>query len=80
MEAELIRMTCSLFGSDDGYGIITGGGTESLLMSVLAHRNYAMKYKNVKKPNIIMSITAHPGFVKACKYFDVEPIKLPVDD
>ncbi|EGR31485.1 sphingosine-1-phosphate lyase, putative, partial [Ichthyophthirius multifiliis] len=80
MEAELIKITCSLFGSDDGYGIMTGGGTESLLLSVLAHRNYALKYKNITKPNLIIPVTAHPGVVKACKYFNVECIKLPVDE
>lgn len=79
MEAEIIRMTCNLFNSPHGYGIITGGGTESLLMCVLAHRNYARKIKNVKEPNLVMSITVHPGIVKACRYLNVEPIKLPVD-
>jgi len=52
MEAEVIKMTCGMFGSDDGFGLVTSGGTESILMSVLAHRNYAAKYKNITKPNM----------------------------
>ena len=52
MEAEIITMTCNLFGSDDAFGLITSGGTESLLMAVLAHRNYALRYRNITKPNM----------------------------
>lgn len=52
MEAEVIKMTCNLFGSDDGYGFTTSGGTESILMGVLAHRNYAAKYRKITEPNL----------------------------
>lgn len=52
MEAEIIRMTASMFGSDDGFGYTTTGGTESILMGVLAHRNYGEKYKNISTPNM----------------------------
>jgi sphinganine-1-phosphate aldolase len=52
MEAEIITMTNSMFGTEGDFGIVTSGGTESLLMAVMAHRNYARKYKNVSKPNL----------------------------
>jgi len=52
MEAEIIRMTGNMFGSDDGFGYTTTGGTESILMGVLAHRNYAAKYRNITNPNM----------------------------
>lgn len=52
MEAEVIKMTCGLFGSEDGYGLITSGGTESIMMGVLSHRNYAAKFRGITKPNL----------------------------
>jgi len=52
MEAEIVRMTGNMFGTDDGFGYTTTGGTESILMGVLAHRNYAAKYRNITKPNL----------------------------
>jgi sphinganine-1-phosphate aldolase len=42
MEAEIIRMTGDLFGCEkESIGIFTSGGTESILLSVLAYRNWA---------------------------------------
>jgi len=52
MEAEVIKMTCGMFGSEEGFGLITSGGTESILMAVLGHRNYALKYKGITNPNM----------------------------
>lgn len=72
MEAEIIRMTCGMFGSDDGFGFTTTGGTESILMGVLAHRNYFRKFHGITNPNIVMSISAHAAFIKACKFFNIE--------
>ena len=56
MEAEIIRMTGNMFGSDDGFGYTTTGGTESILMGVLAHRNYAAKYRNITNPNMYIIV------------------------
>ncbi|EAR88746.1 pyridoxal-dependent decarboxylase domain protein (macronuclear) [Tetrahymena thermophila SB210] len=79
MEAEIIKMTCNLFGSNDGYGFTTTGGTESIMMGVLAHRNYAAKYRKITEPNIVMPVTAHPAFNKACNFFKVKCIRVPVN-
>lgn len=54
MEAEIVRMTANLFGSDEGWGYSTSGGTESIMMGVLAHRNYAAKFKNITEPNMYL--------------------------
>lgn len=35
-----MKMTCKLYGSDKDYGITTNGGTESIMMAILAYRNY----------------------------------------
>jgi len=43
MENELISMTCNIFNNENGYGITTTGGTESIFLGMLAHREYALK-------------------------------------
>lgn len=53
MEAEVIRMTTDLFGQDkEGIGVVTSGGTESIVLAVLAHRNWAREVKAVFEPNL----------------------------
>jgi glutamate/tyrosine decarboxylase-like PLP-dependent enzyme len=34
-------MTCSAFGSETAVGVMTSGGTESIMIAMLAYRNYA---------------------------------------
>lgn len=78
MEAEIVKITCELYGSKDDYGIITNGGTESIMMGILASRNYYCEKKNITKPNIVIPISAHIGFTKACYYYNVECIITPI--
>jgi len=51
--------------------LLTSGGTESILLAVLAYREKAAE-RGVKNPNIVMSNTAHAAFDKACFYFNIE--------
>jgi sphinganine-1-phosphate aldolase len=52
MEAEIIKMTCDLFGEPNGFGIGTSGGTESIHLALLAYRNFYRKTRNITKPNM----------------------------
>jgi len=79
MEAEIIRWTLNLYhGDKNSCGIVTSGGTESILLAVLAYREQAKHERGVTKPNIVMSETAHAAFDKACFYFGVELRKVPL--
>ena len=72
MEAEIIRSVANLYhGDKDSCGIVTSGGTESILLSILAYREQARE-RGVKHPNMVMSQTAHAAFDKAAFYFGVE--------
>lgn len=72
MEAEVIRMTASLFhGTEDACGTMTTGGTESLMMSVKAYRDYGREEKGITRPNLVMPVTAHTGLDKAAQYLGV---------
>ena len=79
-ETEVVSMVASLLnGDDDVVGNMTTGGTESLLMAVKTARNYARAAKpQIKTPEVILPMTAHPAFEKAAEYFDVKMVHVPV--
>jgi len=69
MEAEIIRMVANLYNGDkNSCGIMTSGGTESILLACLAYREKA-KERGVKYPNMVMNNNAHAAFDKAAFYF-----------
>ncbi|KAL9694002.1 hypothetical protein quinque_013287 [Culex quinquefasciatus] len=79
MEAEVVRMTATLFnGDDNACGTMTTGGTESIMMACKAYRDYARDVKGITKPNIVLPKTAHTAFDKSAKYFGMYTKTVPV--
>ena len=79
MEAEIIRWTLDLYRGDaNACGLVTSGGTESILLAMLAYREKARAEKGVTKPNMIMAETAHCAFDKGGFYFGIEIRKVPM--
>ncbi|KAJ8014327.1 hypothetical protein DPEC_G00039090 [Dallia pectoralis] len=79
MEAEVVRMTCSLFnGGPNSCGTVTSGGTESILMACKAYRDLARE-RGVKHPEIIAPISVHAAFDKAAHYFGMKLVHIPLD-
>ena len=81
MEAEIIAMTADiLHGDENTGGLVTSGGTESLVTAMLAYREWGRNTKGIPRPQIIMPITAHPGHSKAFHWFDIDAVIAPVDE
>ena len=78
METEALAIAAGLLGDPNAVGTLTSGGTESVLMAVKTARDWGRAEKGITKPQMLLPTTAHPAFVKAAHYFDVEPIWLPV--
>ena len=83
-EGEVLAMALDLFhGSEvtDGepVGLLTTGGTGSIMHAVLAYREKAAQDRGVTRPNFIKPETAHPAFDKACHLFGIEVRRAPVD-
>ncbi|CAF0916017.1 unnamed protein product [Rotaria sp. Silwood1] len=79
MEAEVVRCVATMFHGDDNVcGTMTSGGTESLLMACKTYRDMALA-KGIKRPEIVMPVTAHPAFHKASSYFKMRIKRVPVD-
>ncbi|KAL1922610.1 uncharacterized protein VTP21DRAFT_10149 [Calcarisporiella thermophila] len=80
MEAEVVAMCLSLFNAPEGAaGTTTSGGTESLLMACKAYRDMAYDLRGVTEPEIVVPDTIHAAFDKACAYFRIKLIKVPLD-
>jgi len=82
-EGEIIAMALDLFHGDavedaTPAGMITTGGTGSILHAVLAYRE-AARARGVSRPNLVKPETAHPAFDKACHLFGIELRRAPVD-
>ncbi|XP_038599625.1 sphingosine-1-phosphate lyase 1 [Tachyglossus aculeatus] len=79
MEAEIVRMACSLFnGGPNSCGSVTSGGTESILMACKAYRDLAYE-KGIKHPEIVAPVSAHAAFDKAAHYFGMRLVHVPLD-
>ncbi len=82
MEQEVIDIAIQLMnGNKNSAGNFTFGGTESIILAVKTARDFAReKYPNIKNPNIVLPVTAHAAFFKACHYLSLETKIIPVDD
>lgn len=83
-EGEIIAMTLDMLHADavtDGepVGLVTSGGSGSILHAVLAYREWAHKARGIDHPNFVKPETAHPAFDKACHLLGVECRRAPID-
>lgn len=79
IEASIVKMCIPLFSGDNKtVGCVTSGGTESIMLACLSYRELGRK-KGIYNPEIIAPVTVHTAFDKACYYFNIKLIKVPVD-
>lgn len=84
-EAEVVAMTAALLGSKEKAsggqicGNMTSGGTESILLAVKSSRDYMRTKKGIKKPEMIIPVSAHSAYDKAAQYFNIKLWRVPVN-
>ncbi|MHC4558174.1 MAG: aminotransferase class V-fold PLP-dependent enzyme [Planctomycetota bacterium] len=88
-EAEIVAMTADMLGTksasddtntdDEICGVVSSGGTESILLAMKAYRDRARSVKSIRKPEMIIPSTAHVAFEKAAQYFNIKVVRIPVD-
>ena len=82
MEAEVVRSVASLLNRPPGEtagGVMTSGGTESILMAMLVARERA-RARGVERPVIVAPRSAHPAYAKAAHYFGMDLVQVPLDE
>eukprot|EP00331_Platyophrya_macrostoma_P002608 CAMPEP_0176422594 /NCGR_PEP_ID=MMETSP0127-20121128/9819_1 /TAXON_ID=938130 /ORGANISM="Platyophrya macrostoma, Strain WH" /LENGTH=541 /DNA_ID=CAMNT_0017803459 /DNA_START=43 /DNA_END=1668 /DNA_ORIENTATION=- len=80
MEAEIVAMVLKMYNGDarpGSCGALTSGGTESIGMAMKSYRDWG-RSRGITSPSIVAPVTAHPAFDKACAYYGLRLIKVPV--
>jgi glutamate/tyrosine decarboxylase-like PLP-dependent enzyme len=75
-EGEIIAMTLDMLNADavhdtEPAGLVTSGGSGSILHAVYAYREQATA-RGITTPNFVKPETAHPAFDKACHLLGIE--------
>jgi glutamate/tyrosine decarboxylase-like PLP-dependent enzyme len=86
-EGEIIAMTLDMLHADavpasegaEPCGLVTTGGTGSILHALLAYRDHGREARGITAPNVVKPETAHPAFDKACHLFGIETRNAPID-
>ena len=81
MEEEVIGMGLDLFHAPpEAVGNMTSGGTESIVTTVKAARDWARAHldRPGHRGNLVLPVTAHPAFDKAAQLMDLEVRRMPV--
>lgn len=77
-EGEIVAMTASMLHGDEGVcGVITSGGTESLMNPLLAYRERA-RVRGITEPEVIIPVTAHVALEKGAHYFGIKVLRAPL--
>ncbi len=84
-EGEIIAMALDLMHGDavtgtTPAGMVTSGGSGSILHAVLAYREQATSQRGIARPNFVKPETGHAAFDKACHLLGVELRTVPVDE
>ncbi len=84
-EAEIVSMTAHMLGADHAapdepvVGTVNSGGTESILLAMLAYRDFARERRGIERPEIVAPVTAHAAFDKAARFFGMPLVRVGVD-
>lgn len=79
MEEDIVGMTGGLVHlPGDGGGTLSSGGSESILMSVLANRDRARAERGIIRGNIVYPESAHAAFAKSAHYLELEARHIPI--
>lgn len=77
MEQDLVKLAARLLdGPPSAVGSATSGGTESILLTVLAARDAKPE---VTRPTMVLPTSADAAFARAARYLGVAPVYVDVD-
>ncbi|HEY5134659.1 MAG TPA: aminotransferase class V-fold PLP-dependent enzyme [Candidatus Nanopelagicales bacterium] len=78
-EGEIIAMTSDLLHGT-GVGVVTSGGSESLITALYSYREDAREKRGVTRPNVVMATTAHVALDKGAHWMGIEVRHAPLTD
>jgi sphinganine-1-phosphate aldolase len=81
LEAEIVAMTAGMLHGEaapEVCGVVTFGGTESLINPLLAYRDRARAERSIVEPEVIVPVTAHPALDKGAHLLGIKLLKAPL--
>jgi glutamate/tyrosine decarboxylase-like PLP-dependent enzyme len=78
-EGEIIAMTSDLLHGSN-VGVVTSGGSESLITALYSYREHARETRGITQPNIVIPKTAHVALDKGAHWMNIEVRHAPVAD
>ena len=79
LEAEIVAMTASMLHGDEHVcGVVTFGGTESLINPMLVYRERGRAERGITEPEVIIPVTAHVALDKAAHLLGIKLLKAPL--
>jgi sphinganine-1-phosphate aldolase len=78
LEAEIVAMTASMLHAEEPCGVVTFGGTESLINPMLVYRDRGRAEKGITEPEVIIPVTAHVALEKAGHLLGIKILKAPL--
>ena len=78
-EGEIIAMTSDLLHGTS-VGVVTSGGSESLITALYSYREHARETRGVTRPNVVMPKTAHVALDKGAHWMGIEVRHSPLTD
>jgi len=89
-EGEIVSMTAKMLGAGKAgasgkpekqiCGVVSSGGTESILLAMKTYRDWARDKKGITHPEMIVPVSGHAAFDKASQYFKIKIKHIPVDE
>jgi len=81
MQRDVVSISAALMhGGDDASGAMTSGGTESIFIAGKTARDRMRAERGITKGRIVIPKTAHPAFIKAAHYLDLEYVHMPLGE
>ncbi|MBI1377041.1 MAG: aminotransferase class V-fold PLP-dependent enzyme [Frankiales bacterium] len=78
-EGEIVAMTSDLLHGT-GVGVVTSGGSESLITALYSYREQARETRGVTRPNVVMPVTAHVALDKGAHWMGIEVRHAPLSE
>ena len=79
-EGEIIAMAADLFRDPQPIGVVTSGGSDSLVHALYAYREDARERRGVRIPNVVLPVTAHVALRKGAHWMGIEVKDAPLTD
>ena len=83
-EGEIIAMALEMLhgnGPDsDACGVVTSGGSESLITALYTYREQAARERGVRQPNVVIPKTAHVALDKGAHWLGIEVRHAPLGE